>query len=63
MLCTMAAFGDELTPGLDVSTKKDALHAIDQGIEWLKARQNADGSWALAPKRPSWSWRAGTTAG
>jgi squalene-hopene/tetraprenyl-beta-curcumene cyclase len=37
-------------PGLDLSTKKDALRAIDQGIEWLKARQNSDGSWPGAPQ-------------
>jgi squalene-hopene/tetraprenyl-beta-curcumene cyclase len=36
---------EEPAPGLDLSTKKDALRAADQGIQWLKARQNADGSW------------------
>jgi len=41
--------GEEPMPGLDLSTKKDALRAVDQGIQWLKARQNADGSWV-----PSW---------
>jgi len=42
--------GDEPMPGLDLSTKKDALRAIDQGIQWLKARQNADGSWPASPQ-------------
>ena len=37
-------------PGLDLSTKKDALRAVDQGIQWLKARQNADGSWPPSPQ-------------
>ena len=37
-------------PGLDLSTKKDALRAADQGIQWLKARQNADGSWPPSPQ-------------
>lgn len=37
-------------PGLDLSTKKDALRAVDQGIQWLKARQRADGSWAVSPQ-------------
>ncbi len=37
--------GEEPAPGLDLSTKKDALRAVDQGIQWLKARQTADGSW------------------
>ncbi|MGD1001515.1 MAG: prenyltransferase/squalene oxidase repeat-containing protein [Candidatus Brocadiia bacterium] len=42
--------GDEPMPGLDLSTKKDALRAVDQGIQWLKARQNADGSWPPSPQ-------------
>ena len=42
--------GEEQTPGLDLSTKKDALRAVDQGIQWLKARQNADGSWPTSPQ-------------
>jgi len=37
-------------PGLDLSTKKDALRAVDQGIQWLKARQNADGSRPPSPQ-------------
>ena len=49
--CALGAVGlggEEPMPGLDLSTKKDALRAIDQGIQWLKARQNADGSWPVA---------------
>ncbi len=42
--------GEEPVPGLDLSTKKDALRAIDQGIQWLKARQKADGSWPASPQ-------------
>ncbi len=46
-LSAQPGFGaEEPAPGLDLSTKKDALRAVDQGIQWLKARQNADGSWA-----------------
>ena len=52
VLCSVLALsaqpargGEEPAPGLDLSTKKDALRAIDQGIQWLKARQKTDGSW------------------
>jgi squalene-hopene/tetraprenyl-beta-curcumene cyclase len=41
---------EEPTSGLDLSTRKDALRAVDQGIEWLRARQNADGSWSSPPQ-------------
>ena len=50
-LSAQAGFGgEEPAPGLDLSTKKDALRAVDQGIQWLKARQNADGSWPPSPQ-------------
>jgi squalene-hopene/tetraprenyl-beta-curcumene cyclase len=50
-LAARPAWGDkEQMPGLDLSTKKDALRAVDQGIQWLKARQNADGSWPPSPQ-------------
>jgi squalene-hopene/tetraprenyl-beta-curcumene cyclase len=42
--------GEEQIPGLDLSTKKDALRTVDQGIQWLKARQRADGSWPASPQ-------------
>jgi squalene-hopene/tetraprenyl-beta-curcumene cyclase len=40
------AFGSETEKaGLDPATKKEALQAIRDGVQWLKSRQKEDGSW------------------
>jgi squalene-hopene/tetraprenyl-beta-curcumene cyclase len=45
MLATPAFAGDAGKPGLDPAAKKEALRAIEDGIQFLKSRQNEDGSW------------------
>lgn len=32
--------------GLDVSLRKEGLHALDLGIRWLESQQSDDGSWS-----------------
>jgi len=42
------AFGAEAEKfGLDPATRKQALEAITDGVQWLKSRQKEDGSWSL----------------
>jgi squalene-hopene/tetraprenyl-beta-curcumene cyclase len=42
------AFGAQTEkPGLDPATRKEALKAIEDGVQWLKSCQREDGSWSL----------------
>ena len=47
MLAAPAFGADAEKAGLDPATKREALKAIADGVQWLKSRQKEDGSWSL----------------
>ncbi len=47
MLAAPAFGADAAKADLDPAARKEALKAIEDGVEWLKSRQNEDGSWSL----------------
>jgi len=47
LLVSAARGAAEEASGVDLSTRKDALRAVDLGLQWLRTRQSADGSWSL----------------
>ena len=47
MLAAPAFGADAEKAGLDPATRKEALKAIEDGLQWLKSCQKEDGSWSL----------------
>ncbi|MGD0999806.1 MAG: prenyltransferase/squalene oxidase repeat-containing protein [Candidatus Brocadiia bacterium] len=47
MLAAPAFGADAEKAGLDPATRKEALKAIEGGVQWLKSCQKEDGSWSL----------------
>lgn len=47
MLAAPAFGADAEKGGLDPAARQKALKAIEEGVQWLKSRQKADGSWSL----------------
>ena len=47
MLAAPAFGADAEKAGLDPAARKEALKAIEDGLQWLKSRQKEDGSWSL----------------
>jgi squalene-hopene/tetraprenyl-beta-curcumene cyclase len=47
MLAAPAFAADAEKAGLDPATRKEALKAIADGVEWLKSCQKEDGTWSL----------------